>query len=270
MRKERKYFKYYEVIKIENLSFNLIIGIISFLANIFSILSYFKNSNEITNYYIKNSQINIEKDYNQSYIDNYYIHQQNKETKNKIISYIFIGLLMIILIFNIFIKLQNFKFIQTGNLFDNLNYNINSLVIIFLNIINNSIFLIICLIILFFFNSIIVFLISKKFLLLSIHIIILLSFGYLAYNIFNFNIDLPIEKNNIPSEDFFIGIQKKITEFTPFILFLYLVYIYWEYIQNFILKDYNMNLTKDKIKIYIFYLLCLLSIIINILFYIYN
>lgn len=269
MRKERN-LKNNEVIKIENQIFNFIITFTSLLANIFSIISYFKNSNQITNYFTQNNQININKYYNQQYNTQDYIYLQNKETKNKLISYFFLGLLIIIFIFNFYIGSLNFKFIQTGNLLDNLYYNTNNFIIILLNICNKSIFLIICLIILFFLSSIIIFLISKKYLLLNIHITILLSFGYLAYNIFNFNINLPTKKNNIPPESFFTGILKNMTWITPIILCIYLICIYWGYIQNFILKDYNINLTKDKIKIYSFYLLCLSSIIINILFYIYN
>lgn len=179
---------------------------------------------------------------------------------------------MIIFIYTSYISYNeytNSKFIQTGSIFNNISTIMNNFIIILLNICNKSIFLITCLIIIFFISSIVIFLISKKYILLSIHIIIILSFIYLAFNILNFNIDninLLIEKKYIPTKDF-SDTLKNITRLIPFTLLIYLTYIYWEYIYLFINKNYNLNLTKDKIRKSIFYTLCFLSIFINLIFY---
>ena len=64
-------------------------------------------------------------------------------------------------------------------------------------------------------------------------------------------------------------ILEELVKFIPILLAIYLICIYWGYIEQFIKKEYNLNLIKDKLKIYRFYFLCLLSIVINIIFYYY-
>ena len=271
MRKERN-LKNNEVIKIENQIFNFIITFTSLLANIFTIINGLKNQNQYTNNFIQTNTINININNNSNY-NNDYIYQQNKETKNKLISYFFLIIMTIIFIYNLYIEIQKFKFIQTGDFTNNISTNFNNLFINLLNVCNNSIFLITCLIIMFFSGSIIIFIFSKNYKLLTIHIIILLSFIWLAYNIYNFNINnikLPTNYSNSIYINSISEILKNSIFLVPTLLSLYLIYIYWIYIEYFIKKDYNLNLIKNKIKICIFYFTCFLSIIFNILFYIYN
>ena len=101
MRKERN-LKNNEVIKIENQIFNFIITFTSLLANIFTIINGLKNQNQYTNNFIQTNTINININNNSNY-NNDYIYQQNKETKNKLISYFFLIIMTIIFIYNLYI-----------------------------------------------------------------------------------------------------------------------------------------------------------------------
>lgn len=83
--------------KIENQTFNLFITIISSLANIITITSFFKNSNQTSNYFIQQNQVNIN-NYNTPQSINNYVYSQNKQTINKIISYFFHIIFIIIFI----------------------------------------------------------------------------------------------------------------------------------------------------------------------------
>ena len=144
----------------------------------------------------------------------------------------------------------------------------NTIFISILTIVNNSIFSMTLLIILFFISSNIIFIVSKNFKLLSIHSIIMLSFIYLAYNIKKFNISM-IKITSVNNSIIINHILEELVKFIPILLAIYLICIYWGYIEQFIKKEYNLNLIKDKLKIYRFYFLCLLSIVINIIFYYY-
>lgn len=149
----------------------------------------------------------------------------------------------------------------------------NTIFISILTIVNNSIFSMTLLIILFFFSSSIIFIVSKNYKLLSIHSIIMLSFIYLAYNIkkfdkIKFNIS-KIKITNVNNSTIINYILEILVKISPVLLAIYLICIYWGYIEQFIKKDYNLNLIKDKIKISSFHFLCLLSIVINLIFYYY-
>lgn len=144
----------------------------------------------------------------------------------------------------------------------------NNIFISILTVVNNSIFSMTLLIILFFISSNIIFIVSKNFKLLSIHSIIMLSFIYLAYNIKKFNVSM-IKITNVNNSIIINHILEELVKFIPILLAIYLICIYWGYIEQFIKKEYNLNLIKDKIKIYRFYFLCLLSIVINLIFYYY-
>ena len=243
--------------KIENQTFNLFITIISSLANIITITSFFKNSNQTSNYFIQQNQVNIN-NYNTPQSINNYVYSQNKQTINKIISYFFHIIFIIIFIYNFYIEIHNIM--ETNGILTKFATTMNTIFISILTIVNNSIFSMTLLIILFF--------VSKNFKLLSIHSIIMLSFIYLAYNIKKFNISM-IKITSMNNSIIINHILEELVKFIPILLAIYLICIYWGYIEQFIKKEYNLNLIKDKLKIYRFYFLCLLSIVINIIFYYY-
>lgn len=265
MRKERNLIKYCEVIKIENQTFNFTITIVSLLANIFTIISFFKNSNQTSNYFIQQNQVNIN-NYNTSQSINNYVYSQNKQTINKIISYFFHIIFIIIFIYNSYIEIHNIM--KPNGILTKFATTMNTIFISILTVVNNSIFSMTLLIILFFFSSNIIFIVSKNFKLLSIHSIIMLSFIYLAYNIKKFNISM-IKITSVNNSIIINHILEELIKFIPILLAIYLICIYWGYIEQFIKKEYNLNLIKDKIKIYRFYFLCLLSIVINLIFFYY-
>ena len=157
---------------------------------------------------------------------------------------------------------------ETNGILTKFATTMNTIFISILTIVNNSIFSMTLLIILFFFSSNIIFIVSKNFKLLSIHSIIMLSFIYLAYNIKKFNISM-IKITSVNNSIIINPILEELIKFIPILLAIYLICIYWGYIEQFIKKEYNLNLIKDKIKIYRFYFLCLLSIVINLIFYYY-
>lgn len=157
---------------------------------------------------------------------------------------------------------------ETNGILTKFATTMNTIFISILTIVNNSIFSMTLLIILFFFSSNIIFIVSKNFKLLSIHSIIMLSFIYLAYNIKKFNISM-IKITSVNNSIIINHILEELIKFIPILLAIYLICIYWGYIEQFIKKEYNLNLIKDKIKIYRFYFLCLLSIVINLIFYYY-
>lgn len=157
---------------------------------------------------------------------------------------------------------------ETNGILTKFATTMNTIFISILTIVNNSIFSMTLLIILFFISSNIIFIVSKNFKLLSIHSIIMLSFIYLAYNIKKFNISM-IKITSVNNSIIINHILEELVKFIPILLAIYLICIYWGYIEQFIKKEYNLNLIKDKLKIYRFYFLCLLSIVINIIFYYY-
>ena len=157
---------------------------------------------------------------------------------------------------------------ETNGILTKFATTMNTIFISILTIVNNSIFSMTLLIILFFISSNIIFIVSKNFKLLSIYSIIMLSFIYLAYNIKKFNISM-IKITSLNNSIIINHILEELVKFIPILLAIYLICIYWGYIEQFIKKEYNLNLIKDKLKIYRFYFLCLLSIVINIIFYYY-
>lgn len=269
MRKERNLIKYCEVIKIENQTFNFFITIISLLANIFTIISFFKNSNQTSNYFIQQNQVNIN-NYNTPQNINKYVSSQNKQTINNIISYFFLIIIIIIITYNLYIEIHNIM--EPNNILTK-STTMNTILISTLTIVNNSIFSVTLLIILFFLSSNIIFAISKNYKLLSIHFIIMSSLICLAFNIIKFDkIKFNISKikiTNVSNSMIINYILEILVKISPVLLAIYLICIYWGYIEQFIKKDYNLNLIKDKIKISSFYFLCLLSIVINLIFYYY-
>ena len=123
--------------KIENQTFNLFITIISSLANIITITSFFKNSNQTSNYFIQQNQVNIN-NYNTPQSINNYVYSQNKQTINKIISYFFHIIFIIIFIYNFYIEIHNIM--ETNGILTKFATTMNTIFISILTIVNNSIF----------------------------------------------------------------------------------------------------------------------------------
>lgn len=230
---------------IENPYFNLFVTIISVLANIVNIIGAFKNSSQNNYYYENNISINSNSSFNDTFIDS-----ENKKTRDKIIYWIFIFLILIIFVYNMKV-LSDFRFTQTGSFFSNIYINISNFLTILLVGVNNSIFIISILIIIFYISRIVILIKLKNYSLLFLFIIIVVSFMKLSSNIYYFEVN----------DDNFI-----ISTVVPLLLCVYLIALYCMYIYFFINKNYNPELIKHKMYIYFFYFLNLLSILINFIF----
>lgn len=246
---------------IENPYFNLFVTIISVLANLVTIISVFKNPSQ-NNYYYENISINNNSIFNNTYIDrenisinsnstfnNTYIDSENKKTRDNIIYWIFIFLILLIFVYNMKV-LSDFSFTQTGSFFPNIRINISNFLTILLVGVNNSIFIVSILIIIFYISRFIILIKLKEYYKSLLFIFFVISFMILSYNIYCFK---------VTNSEF-------ITSAVPLLLFVYLIALYCMYIYFFINKNYNPELIKHKIYIYFFYFLNLLSILINLKF----
>lgn len=231
---------------IESLIFNLIVTIISILANLATIISVFKNPSQ-NNYYYEDNSINIIN--TSSKFQNTYIESENKKTKDKIIYWIFVFLIFLIFAYNMKVLL-NFSFTQTGSFTSNLWINLNNFVTILLDGLNKSIFIISILIIIFYISRFIILIKLKEYYKSFLFIFFVISFMILSYNIYCFK---------VTNSEF-------ITSAVPLFLWLYLIALYCMYIYFFINKNYNPKLIRDKIYLSFFYFINFLSLLINFIF----